>query len=40
MARSNGELVASAVELVRLAGRRAATVDEAKRLLWPAGNSN
>jgi len=40
MARSNGELVAAAVELVRLSGRSAATVDEARKLLWPHGGSN
>jgi 3-keto-5-aminohexanoate cleavage enzyme len=40
MAKSNGELVTSAVELVKLSGRRVATVDETKQLLWPNGGSN
>ncbi len=40
MAKSNGELVAAAAELVKLSGRTVASVDDAKRLLWPAGNSN
>jgi 3-keto-5-aminohexanoate cleavage enzyme len=40
MAKSNGELVASAVELVKLSGRSVATVDEAKQLLWPNGGGN
>ncbi|MBL0212930.1 MAG: 3-keto-5-aminohexanoate cleavage protein [Myxococcales bacterium] len=40
MAKSNGELVASAVELVKLSGRSVATVDEAKALLWPHGGHN
>jgi 3-keto-5-aminohexanoate cleavage enzyme len=40
MARSNGELVAAAVELVRLSGRSAATVGEARQLLWPQGGGN
>lgn len=33
MAKSNGELVAKAVELTRLVGREPATVDEARKLL-------
>jgi 3-keto-5-aminohexanoate cleavage enzyme len=37
MARSNGELVAAAAELVKLSGRSVATVDDVRRLLWPAG---
>ncbi len=40
MARSNGELVAAAAELVKLSGRSVASVDEAKALLWPKGGSN
>lgn len=40
MAKSNGELVAAAVELVKLSGRTVATVDDAKKLLWPNGGSN
>src|SRR5258707_328672 len=35
MANSNGALVAAAVELVKLSGRTAASVDEVRRLLWP-----
>jgi uncharacterized protein (DUF849 family) len=40
MAKSNGELVAAAAELVKLSGRSVASVDEAKQLLWPTGGSN
>jgi 3-keto-5-aminohexanoate cleavage enzyme len=40
MATSNGELVAAAVGLVRLSGRSVATVDDARRLLWPDGGSH
>ena len=40
MAKSNGELVAAAVELVKLSGRSVASLDETKQLLWPAGGSN
>ena len=40
MAKSNGELVAAAAELVKLSGRSVATLDEAKRMLWPSGGSN
>jgi uncharacterized protein (DUF849 family) len=40
MARSNGELVDAAVQLVRLSGRSVATLDEAKQLLWPNGGGN
>ncbi len=40
MARSNGELVASAAQLVKLSGRSVATVDEARQLLWPNGGGN
>jgi 3-keto-5-aminohexanoate cleavage enzyme len=40
MAKSNGELVAAAAELVKLSGRSVASVDEAKQLLWPHGGSN
>ncbi|MBI4509127.1 MAG: 3-keto-5-aminohexanoate cleavage protein [Deltaproteobacteria bacterium] len=35
MAKSNGELVDTAVQLVKLSGREVATLDEAKQLLWP-----
>jgi len=40
MATSNGDLVASAAQLVKLSGRSVASVDEAKALLWPNGGSN
>lgn len=40
MAKSNGELVASAAELVKLSGRSVASVDETKQLLWPSGGGN
>jgi 3-keto-5-aminohexanoate cleavage enzyme len=35
MAKSNGELVAAAAELVKLSGRSVASVDDAKQILWP-----
>jgi 3-keto-5-aminohexanoate cleavage enzyme len=40
MARSNGELVAAGVEMVKLAGRSVASVDEVRAILWPNGGSN
>ncbi len=40
MAKSNGELVAAAAELVKLSGRSVATVAEARALLWPNGGGN
>jgi len=40
MARSNGDLVAAAVEMVKLSGRSVATRDEAQKLLWPNGGGN
>src|SRR5690349_13110874 len=40
MAKSNGELVAAAAQLVKLSGRSVASVDEAKALLWPRGGHN
>jgi 3-keto-5-aminohexanoate cleavage enzyme len=40
MARSNGDLVAAAVELVRLSGRSVANRDEARAILWPASASS
>jgi len=40
MARSNGELVAAAVELVELSGRAVASVAETRALLWPDGGGN
>ena len=39
MARSNGELVDEAAKLVALSGRRVATVDEARAILWPNGDA-
>jgi 3-keto-5-aminohexanoate cleavage enzyme len=35
MARSNGDLCHAAVQMVRLAGREVATLDETRRILWP-----
>jgi uncharacterized protein (DUF849 family) len=40
MATSNGDLVAAAAQLVKLSGRRVASVDDARRLLWPSGGAN
>ena len=40
MAKSNGELVDAAVDLVKLSGRSVASVDEAKAILWPNGGGN
>jgi 3-keto-5-aminohexanoate cleavage enzyme len=40
MAQSNGDLVDQAVQLVKLSGRQVATVDEARKLLWPDGGGN
>lgn len=40
MARSNGDLVGAAVELVKLSGRRVATLEETVGLLWPGGGQN
>jgi uncharacterized protein (DUF849 family) len=37
MAKSNGDLVAAAAELVKLSGRRVASVEETRLLLWPQG---
>jgi len=37
MARSNGDLCHAAVQLVRLAGREATTVEETRQILWPQG---
>jgi uncharacterized protein (DUF849 family) len=39
MASSNGALVETAVEMVKLAGRRVASVDEARAILWPQGDN-
>jgi hypothetical protein len=35
MAKSNGELVAAAVDMVKLSGREVASVADARALLWP-----
>jgi len=35
MARSNGELVDAAAQLVKLSGRTVASVDDARKALWP-----
>jgi len=40
MAKSNGALVEAAVDMVHLAGREPATVEEARALLWPDGGGN
>ncbi|HTE56463.1 MAG TPA: 3-keto-5-aminohexanoate cleavage protein [Kofleriaceae bacterium] len=40
MARSNGDLCAAAVDLIRLSGRQPATVEETRALLWPRGGAN
>lgn len=40
MATSNGALVEAAVEMVKLSGRRPATVEETRQLLWPDGGGN
>ena len=40
MAKSNGDLVDSAVKMAKLSGRSVATLDEAKQLLWPNGGMN
>src|SRR5688572_10913515 len=40
MAKSNGELVAAAAELVKLSGRSVATLDDTRKLLWPNGGHN
>jgi uncharacterized protein (DUF849 family) len=40
MAKSNGELVAAAADLVKLSGRSVASLDDAKRMLWPSGGMN
>src|SRR5262249_10558515 len=37
---SHGDLVAAAIELVALAGRTVASVDDARKILWPNGGSN
>lgn len=37
MAGSNGELVAAAASLVKLAGRSVASLDDTRRILWPDG---
>ena len=40
MAKSNGELVAAAAQLDKLSGRSVASVEDARRLLWPSGGGN
>jgi uncharacterized protein (DUF849 family) len=40
MAGSNGELCAAAVQMIRLAGREPATVEQTRELLWPRGGGN
>jgi 3-keto-5-aminohexanoate cleavage enzyme len=40
MARSNGDLVETAVKLAGLSGRSVATLDETRAALWPAGGGN
>ncbi|MEZ4368554.1 MAG: 3-keto-5-aminohexanoate cleavage protein [Kofleriaceae bacterium] len=40
MARSNGDLVTAAADLVRSSGRAVATLDETKAILWPDGGGN
>jgi uncharacterized protein (DUF849 family) len=40
MAKSNGELVDAAVNMVKLSGREVATVAETRALLWPNGGGN
>jgi uncharacterized protein (DUF849 family) len=39
MARSNGDLVAAAASMARLAGREVATLEETKAILWPGRTS-
>jgi 3-keto-5-aminohexanoate cleavage enzyme len=40
MAKSNGDLVEEAARMVAHSGRQVASVDEARRLLWPEGGGN
>jgi len=40
MASSNGQLVDEAVRLVQLSGRKVASVDDARAILWPNGGGN
>lgn len=40
MAKSNGELVEAAVDLVKLSGRTVASVEETRAILWPDGGGN
>jgi uncharacterized protein (DUF849 family) len=40
MAKSNGELVAAAADMVKLSGRSVASVDDVKQILWPNGGGN
>lgn len=40
MATSNGELVAAAASMVQLSGRKVASLEDTRALLWPEGNGN
>jgi len=40
MASSNGELVAAAAQMVGLSGRKVASLEDTKALLWPDGGNN
>ena len=40
MASSNGDLCTAAVQMIRLAGREPATVEQARQILWPQGGGN
>ncbi len=40
MAKSNGDLVAAAVNMAKLSGRSVATLEETKQALWPDGRGN
>jgi len=40
MARSNGELVDAAVQIVRMSGRQVASLEDTKALLWPRSKGN
>lgn len=40
MATSNGDLVAAAAQMTKLAGRSIASLEETQRLLWPDGGMN
>jgi 3-keto-5-aminohexanoate cleavage enzyme len=40
MARSNGELVEAAVDMIKLSGRQVASLEETRAILWPDGEGN